>query len=447
MDFMSLIPSFGNLAVTILAFVVALVMIVGVHEFGHYIVGRWSGIKADVFSIGAGPVLASRVDRHGTRWQVAALPIGGYVKFHGDSNASSSGAADEEAIAQMSPEELRTTMHGAPLWARSATVVAGPFINFLFSVLIFTALAFTQGVASDPLTVAEPKPLTGVVGVLMPGDEVLAIAGMDAPDLEDFGDYADKLPDRSPLDWTLRRDGAEITVSTLHPYPALVGLVVPQSAASDAGLQPGDLIVAVNGENVGTFNQMKARIEGGEGAPVRLSVERGGAVHEVTLKPRRMDEPQPDGGYVTNWRIGVGGGLSFEPATRTPGPGQALLSGIDRVRYLISTSVSAVYHMVAGKISSCNMRGVITMAETSGEAASQGFATFLSFVAVLSTAIGFLNLFPIPVLDGGHLLFHAYEAIVRRPPPDRALNLLTLIGLVVVVSLMVFGLSNDIFCE
>ena len=445
MDFVSLIPSFGNLAVTLVAFIVALVLIVGVHEFGHYIVGRWSGIKADIFSIGAGPVLMSRVDRHGTRWQVAALPIGGYVRFHGDSNASS-GSADEDAMAAMSPEERRRTLHGAPLWARAATVAAGPLINFLFSALIFTGLAFSQGVPTDPLTVAAAKPVVGVDGVLQPGDEILAIAGVPTPKLEGFADYVLALPNQSPLDWTLGRDGAEITVSTLHPYPAMVDYVAPQSAASDSKLKVGDLIESVDGKPVATFTDMKALIEGGAGAPVLLGVNRGGEALEVSLTPRRVDEPQRDGGYVTNWRIGIGGGLMFEPATAAPGLGQAVTGGLDTVRYIITASLSGIYNMIAGNISSCNMRGVITIAETSGDAASQGLSSFISFVAVLSTAIGLLNLFPIPVLDGGHLMFHAYEAIFRKAPPERVLNLLTMAGLALVIAIMVFGLSNDLFC-
>ncbi|MCB1328350.1 MAG: site-2 protease family protein, partial [Maritimibacter sp.] len=302
------------------------------------------------------------------------------------------------------------------------------------------------GVPTDPLTVAEPKPVTGVADVLRPGDEVLAIADQPTPELEDFADYIDGLPNASPLDWRLHRDGAEITVSTLHPYPAMVDYVAPQSAASDAKLKPGDLVETVDGAPVATFNDMKALIEGGEGAPVLLGIDRGGEKLEVTLTPRRIDEPQQDGGYLTVWRIGIGGGLSFEPATRVPGVGQALLGGLDTVGYIISASVSGIYHMIAGNISSCNMRGVITIAETSGDAAAQGVGSFISFVAVLSTAIGLLNLFPIPVLDGGHLMFHAYEAVFRKAPPEKALNVLTMIGLALVLTIMVFGLSNDLFC-
>ena len=135
MDIFSLIPSFGGFVWTVVAFVVALSIIVAVHEYGHYIVARWSGIDADVFSIGFGPVLMSRTDRRGTKWQVAALPFGGFVKFKGDANAAS--AKDGAALTGLSDDELRSTMHGAPVWARSATVAAGPAFNFMLSILLF----------------------------------------------------------------------------------------------------------------------------------------------------------------------------------------------------------------------------------------------------------------------------------------------------------------------
>src|SRR6056297_2831163 len=142
---------------TILAFVVALSIIVAVHEYGHYIVGRWCGIKAEVFSLGFGPVLFSRVDRHGTRWKFAALPFGGYVKFLGDSSAAS--AKDEAAFETLPEEELRRTMHGAPLWARTLTVAAGPAFNFALSILVFGAVMMSQGKVAEPLTVGALKPL------------------------------------------------------------------------------------------------------------------------------------------------------------------------------------------------------------------------------------------------------------------------------------------------
>jgi len=428
-DLAGLIPSFGNLALTIVAFLLALIPIVFVHEFGHYIVGRWSGIKADVFSIGAGPVLVSRTDKRGTRWQIAALPIGGYVRFHGDANAAS-GSADETALSVMDKAEL----------------AAGPLINFLFSAVIFTVMAFWTGVASDPLTVAELKPVAGVEGTLQPGDEILAIAGRETPALEEFGAFVEDLPQQSPLDWTVRRDGVETRISTLHPYPPLVDSVNPQSAASDAGLRAGDLIETIDGQPVATFAELREIVGGGDGAALALGINRGGERIDLTLEPRRVDLPLSDGSYETRWLIGISGGLVFEPATDRPGIIEAVSAGAGQVSYIIRASLSGIWHMVTGAISSCNLRGVITIADTSGEVASQGVSNFIWFVAVLSTAIGLLNLFPIPVLDGGHLMFHAWEALTGRAPSDKVLNLLTMIGLALVLGIMMLGLFNDLTC-
>ena len=153
MDLIGFIPQFNSLALTLVAFLVSLTVIVAVHEYGHYIIGRWTGIKADVFSIGIGPVLTSKVDKHGTRWQIAALPVGGYVKFRGDANAASAGV-DDEAMQGLSPQERRATMPGAPVWARAATVAAGPAFNFVLSIMVFAVFFMVTGVATDPLTVA-----------------------------------------------------------------------------------------------------------------------------------------------------------------------------------------------------------------------------------------------------------------------------------------------------
>lgn len=445
MDLASLIPSFGNLFLTILAFLLALIPIVLVHELGHYLVGRWSGIKADVFSIGAGPVLVSRTDKHGTRWQIAAFPVGGYVKFHGDANAAS-GSADTAVMAELSPQERRSTLHGAPLWARAATVAAGPLTNFVFSAILFAGIVFWSGVASDPLTVASLKPIDGVAGTLEPGDEILAIDGRKVPPLAEFNAFVDDLPHKSPLDWTVRRDGRDVTVTAMHPQPAMVDSVMSQSAAARAGLEPGDLIETVNGTPVPTFADLQKIVETGQGVPLDLGIDRAGQKLDVTLTPQPKDLPTAGGGFETRWLIGIGGGLIFTPQTVSPGLWTSVKGGIDTVGYIVESSVSGIWHMITAQISSCNLRGVITIAETSGDAASQGSVSFLWFVAVLSTAIGLLNLFPIPVLDGGHLMFHAWEAITGRAPSERVLSALTLAGLVIVLGIMVLGLVNDVTC-
>ncbi|MCG6901615.1 MAG: RIP metalloprotease RseP [Rhodobacter sp.] len=444
MTMIDLIPQFGNVIYTIGAFIVALSVIVAVHEYGHYIVGRWCGIKADVFSLGFGPVLWSRPDKHGTVWQIAALPFGGYVKFMGDADAASTGTDDK--FDGMDDETRRQTMHGAPLWARVATVAAGPVFNFILSMLIFGAILFFRGVAADPLTIDELRPVPGAAQTLQPGDEILSIAGRKTPLVEDLGDFIDDLPQEASMTYELRRDGQIIDVTASHPYPAYVSGLTPGSAAMEAGIEEGDFILSVDGEPVPTFQALREKIGASDGKTVLLAVWRDGEVTDVALKPRTMDLPRQDGSFETRYLIGITGGLLFSPKTETPGLYRVASYGVSQTIYIVRSSLSGLYHMAAGAISSCNLRGPLGIAQTSGEAASQGWTSFIWFIAVLSTAVGLLNLFPIPVLDGGHLVFFAYEAISGKPPNERALRILMSIGLAMLLTLMVFALTNDFIC-
>jgi regulator of sigma E protease len=448
LDIAALIPAFGGLAWTIFFFVVALSVIVAIHEYGHYIVGRWSGIHADVFSIGFGPVLYSRMDKRGTRWQIAALPFGGYVKFAGDSNAAS--GKDEAAMAQAAddPAALRKTMHGAPLWARAATVAAGPVFNFALSIMVFAIVGYSNGVPSDPLTVGQIRALPGAVQELQAGDVVLEINGVPVPSVEDpaYGALLSDLPPTPIMDYTVERDGATRVVQGPYLRPALISAVSPQSAALAAGLAAGDVITAVDGTPVFAFGQLVVAVEGSDGRSLNLSVWRSGETTDKILTPRRVDEPQPDGGFATQWRIGVDSGNAFEAATESPGLGTAISGGVAQTWRIVTGSISGLGHMISGSISTCNLSGPIGIAQVSGTMASQGAQSFIWFIAVLSTAVGLLNLFPIPALDGGHLVFYAYEAVTGRPPSDSALRVLMGAGLTIVLSLMVFALWNDLFC-
>jgi len=450
LDVLSLIPQFGNLLYTIVAFVIALSVIVAVHEYGHYIVGRWSGIHAEVFSIGFGPVLWSRMDKRGTRWQIAALPFGGYVKFLGDANAASGkDEAAMEEITQQSPEELRRTMHGAPLWARAATVAAGPVFNFVMSILIFGLIFLSQGVNKEPLTVGKLHPLPGTVQELRDGDEIVAIAGIQVPEFDQEGawsDFTDSLPVERELDYTVVRDGQTLDVIGPWLFPPLIRQVAPRSAAMDIDLQSGDVITAVDGEPIFAFEQLKEHVEASDGKVLLLKVWRDGAELDFALAPRRTDEPQPDGGFVTHWRIGIVGGMLLEPATEPADIMTSLSGGVRQTLRIINGSLSGIWHMVTGAISTCNMSGPIGIAETSGAMASQGAQSFIFFIAVLSTAVGLLNLFPIPALDGGHLVFYAYEAVTGRPPSDGALRVLMGVGVSLILGLMIFSVTNDLFC-
>jgi regulator of sigma E protease len=446
LDIAALLPQFGSLIWTLLAFVVALSIIVAIHEYGHYIVGRWSGIDADVFSLGFGPVLFSRVDKRGTKWQFALLPLGGYVKFKGDSNAS--GGKDDEAMARLSDTERRRTMNGAPLWARAATVAAGPAFNFALSILIFTAVLMFRGEVMDPVKVGELRAVPGQ-NELQVGDILLEIEGVDLPaygESSSFQSFLDDLPLQEHLNYTVQRGDSTLVVEGPYVYPPVATQIIPRSAADDAGFRAGDIIITVDGAPIYAFEQLREAVEGSEGATLTLEVWRDGDIRVLEMTPRRTDEPQQDGSFETNYRIGIVGGMFFEPDTEMTGPVSAFVSGVQQTGRIIDGSLSGLWYMITGAIGTCNLSGPIGIAETSGSMASQGTTNFIWFIAVLSTAVGLLNLFPIPVLDGGHLVFHAYEAVTGKPPSDKALRVLMAMGLTLLLSLMLFALYNDIFC-
>jgi regulator of sigma E protease len=341
-------------------------------------------------------------------------------------------------------------MHGAALWKRAATVAAGPIFNFIMSIAIFGAVIFAQGTATERPTVGALLNLPTQGVELEVGDVITAVEGIETPDFVTLNRLRDVIPPAETLTYTVERDGNLREVTGPYVMPAVAVGIQPRSAAMDIDMQSGDVVTAIDGTTIYSFEQLRAAVTASEGQALLLTVWRatteGGETFELALAPRRMDLPLPEGGFETRWLLGVSGGMFFEPATVTPTPWAALSAGIDQTWFIVTSSLSGLYHMVTGAISTCNMSGPIGIAEVSGAAASQGIESFIWFIAVLSTAVGLLNLFPVPVLDGGHLVFHAYEAVTGKPPSDRALRVLMTTGLVLILSLMVFALTNDIFC-
>lgn len=444
MDLIGLLPSFGNFFFTIAAFVVVLSIIVAVHEYGHYIVGRWSGIHADVFSIGFGPVLVKGTDKRGTVWQIAAVPMGGYVKFAGGAGATS--GKDAEGMSGMDAAQRRRTMHGAPLWARAATVAAGPVFNFVFAFFVFAGLMMYEGVAIDEPVVGEITALPAQPFELAAGDRILAIEGTETETLADFMRSADAMPAQSVLRYTVERAGEVIDVTGPHPQPPLAGNVAMRSAAREAQMQPGDVITAINDIEIATFGELRDMVAASGGDPLDLRVWRDGRELELTMNPRSTDLPLASGGFETRYLIGLTSGAVFEYGTRTPSVVEASGIAASQIWRVMRTSLEGLYYMIVGQISTCNLSSPIGIAEASASMANDGLIEFVWFIAVLSVAIGLLNLFPIPPLDGGHLVFHAYEAVMRRPAGDKAMQILITIGLALVLSLFAFALFNDLTC-
>lgn len=439
----SLINSFGGLTWLIFFAVVAISIIVAVHEYGHYIVGRWCGIHADVFSVGFGKVLYSRTDKRGTVWQIAALPLGGYVKFKGDSNAAS---VDVEGLpVTMSAEDRRATMTGAPIWARAATAAAGPVFNFILSIALFIGLFMWQGQSRDTLVVEALQSLPIEHGI-QAGDRIVAVAGVSVENWQQFGDAAADLEKKPLVDMDVLRDGNVVAVKAPFPSTTSVMSVTPNSAAFAAGVREGDVIRAIDGNPVFTLSQVQEVVAGSDGRALDVTLWNDGQDRQVSIAPRRVDLPTAEGGFETRWLMGVSSGSFFESG-RDPLPFfQAAALAVDRTWATITGSLSGLYHIVTGKISSCNLSGPVTIAKTSGQMAQMGTISFLAFLAVLSTGIGLMNLFPIPVLDGGHLVFCAYEAVFRRPPSERAMQVLMALGMSLILSLMIFALITDFVC-
>ena len=443
---MEIFPFFGGVLHPIISFIVSLSIIVFVHEYGHYIVGKWTGIKADVFSVGMGPVVLSRVDKNGTTWQLAAIPFGGFVKFKGDANISSSHANHE--VLAYSKSDLRATLHGAPLWARTATVAAGPVFNFVFSIIIFFSLFVSVGQVREPLTISKVNPLP-FINQLKEGDELIRISGYDLGsviEIRNMPDYIEYIDEKS-VGYQVRRDGEIFNVfGPPLDLPRISGLV-PLSAAVEASLRAGDVVLEINGEPINKFNQLKDAVEKSTGSPIDLTVWREEKIFQTTIKPKREDIPQPEGGFITKWRVGIIGSIyPFELLTEPIPVLQAIKLSFFQTYAIISSSINGLYHIIAGNISTCNLSGPVEIAEISSHMAKEGLQSFIQTLALFSAAIGFMNLLPIPVLDGGHLVFFAYEAIFKKPPNQKAFSALMTVGFALVLFFMMFAIFNDYFC-
>lgn len=445
MEYTFFFPQFGNFVITVLAFVLCLSVIVFVHEFGHYFIGKLSGIHAEVFSIGFGPVIISAYDKRGTKWQLAAFPLGGYVKFLGDKNPASS--PDPEIDKRDEQNSLRKSMHGAPLWARFITVAAGPLFNFIFSGLIFFLIFMDQGMTKLPLTVDKTFD-TPYEQKFEKGDVVRSVNGLKINnDLKKLNDQLGGVFANKPLTYVVERNGILITLENIIQNPPRISQVLPKSSAISAGLEKGDLILSLNSREIKNFNEIKDFVEASQGEGFIVEYWREGLVYETRLTPQIVDVPIETGGFERIYRVGiVSDYFPFQPAMTKQSISWAFLSSIKSIYLIMEGSVKGLYHIVFGNISSCNLSGPISIAETSGQMVKQGSLNYLWFIAVLSTAIGMINLFPIPVLDGGHLMFFTVEALIGRKPNQKIVNTFMALGFVLLVGLMLFSVLNDFLC-
>ena len=444
MELISQIPLVGGALGVLIPFLIVLTVVVFVHEFGHYIVGRWCGIGAEVFSIGFGKPLFGWTDRRGTRWQVAALPLGGYVKFTGDMDPASAGKADES---ELSDAQRRAAFHNAPLWARASTVLAGPMANFLLSILIFAMLAIAIGRPAEDPVIAEVTEQAPTGLGFEAGDRVISIGGESVSNFAEIVDLMHK-SDGETLPATVERDGEIRDITVTYRSAPTVDSITPGMAAAQAGIVPGDRILSIEGEPVDSFYEVQliaAEIE--PDTPVEMVIERGGEEMSFTFTPDVMERPHPvTGERVPQPTFGIRSSstAALQPLREPMGPFAAVGYGADQTWMVISGTVSYLSDMIFANADTSQLGGPIRIAEISGDKAEEGASSLIWLIAMLSTSIGLLNLFPIPVLDGGHLMFYAVEALRGRPLGENWMQIGNMIGLSLVLFLMVFATYNDL---
>lgn len=359
----------------VVPFLVVLTVIVFVHELGHYLVARWNGIAIQTFSIGFGRELVGFTDKHGTRWRISAIPLGGYVRFVGDMNASS--MPDPEVIANAPPEVRKRLFVNKNVWQRIAVVVAGPAANVLFTFFILYAL---------------------LVG---------------------FGRY------------------------TISP---VIDEVTAGSVAAEAGLVSGDLVLAVDGYKVRGFEDVQRLVATAPERPVTMLIERDGREQTIVLIPESAVSTDRFGNQHRVGRIGVGKDIDATDVTvYRPGPVEAVGMTFEEIRFIIDRTAAFLGDFFVGRGDVEQLGGPVKVAQVSGQVASLGIVALINLMALLSLNIGIFNLLPIPMLDGGHLLYYAVEAVRGRPLSQRMQELGYRFGLAVVFTLTVFTLINDIF--
>jgi regulator of sigma E protease len=354
---------------TILSFVIVIGPLIFVHELGHYLVGRWCGVKADIFSIGFGRELFGWTDRRGTRWKISLLPLGGYVKFAGDMNAA--GQPSDEWL-MLPAEERAKTFQAKPVWQRFLIVAAGPLTNFLIAIVIIAGFVYAAG------------------------------EFVTAP---------------------------------------VIAQVERGSAAAAAGLQPNDVIVALDGRRMKTFEDVRTDLMLRKEEPVRVDLLRGGKPMTATARLKMTTDRDSFGNEQRRALLGV---LPVTGHIVSVSPVGAVGTAVHDTVRLVGLTAKAMGQIITGTRSVKDLSGPLKTAQFSGEQTSLGAISYLGFLAFVSINLGFINLLPIPMLDGGHLLFYAIEAVRRRPLRPQAQEWAFRTGLAALLALMIFVTLNDL---
>lgn len=442
----------------ILAVIVVLGLLVTFHEFGHFWVARRCGVKVLRFSVGFGRPLWSTVDRHGTEFAVAAIPLGGYVKML------------DEREAPVPEDQLDQAFNRKTVWQRIAIVAAGPIANFLLAIVAYWAL-FVAGTTTVAPIVGPVTPNSPAAEAGLPqGSEITAIQGDAMRSWEEINlKLVSMIGFNGELEIEARPEGSSASRAYQLPIsrymvrqdppqpletlgfvpwrpdvPAVLGQVLEGQAAAEAGLQPGDRITSLNGEPVRDWMQFVEIIRDSAGEALRVDYQRNGESGTLTMTPGRNTlESGVEVGYIgagaepVNWPDELLRDIRY-------GPIEALGQALSRTGDMVVLTVDAIRKMLVGLISPSNLSGPITIAQISGDSARAGTEAFVSFLAYLSISLGVLNLLPIPVLDGGHLLYYFVEVLRGRPVSEQTQAIGLRIGLAMVGTLMLMALYFDL---
>ena len=448
-----------HLLTTLVAFVVALGTLIVVHEFGHYLVARLCGVKVLRFSVGFGrPLMSRRIGRDGTEWSVAAFPLGGYVKML------------DEREGEVAPEELPRAFNRQPVHKRFAVVLAGPAANFALAIFVYWLL-FMHGVPGlKPILAAPEKGTPAAQAQLANGELILQVAGRRVGTWQDLRwELLEHAVEKDTVTLEVQNDKGEIAfrkldLSGLSPkdldadFLAKVGLtrwnppvapiissVSPDGAGQRGGLMPGDEIVAVEGRSISRWDEFVGQVRGHPDSRLLVTIRRGGREQTLSITPT----PAKENGDTVG-KVGVGVKVDEHAYDKLLtevryGPISALGQALARTWDTSALTLKMLGKMLMGQVSIKNLSGPITIADYAGQSAQMGWLAYVSFIALISISLGVLNLLPVPVLDGGHLMYYIAEIIRGRPVSDRALEIGQRVGMVVLFSLMAFAIYNDIY--
>lgn len=443
---------------SLLAFIVAISVLVAVHEFGHFWVARKLGIKVLRFSIGFGkPLWARRFGNDQTEFVVAALPLGGYVKML------------DEREAEVAPQDVSRCFNRQPLWARSAVLLAGPLFNFLFAIAAYW-LMFVSGVPGLRPMVGEitPQSVAAQAG-FQEQDELLSIAGKPTPtwdaasmELLDaaLSGVQTEILVRSPddrqktlnidfggVDNALDKGGllGNLGFSVWRPrIPAIIDRLVPDGPAQQAGLQSGDHVIAVDGQSIGHWSEWVDYVRARPGKTLWVRILRGAEEMELDLRPRAVDDKGKTigqiGAYVRN-PVGLNDRIRTEVRY---GPLESVGKSVQKTWNMTTLTLRTLWGMLSGAASVENISGPISIAQYAAHSASSGLSSFLKFLGIVSVSLGVLNLLPIPVLDGGHLLYNLIEFLRGKPLSESAQQAGQQLGIVLLLALMSIAFYNDL---